>query len=51
MGIILQIIFSLILVYILYRLLLKTKPKIYMNTEGKIAPIVAKMKTLIHHYI
>jgi predicted alpha/beta-fold hydrolase len=46
MGIILQIIFSLILVYILYRLLLKTKPKIYMNTEGKIAPLVAKMKTL-----
>jgi len=46
MAIFLQIIFSFILIYILYRLLLRTKPKIFMNNESKISSIVNKMKTL-----
>ena len=46
MGIFLQIIFALILIYILYRLFLRTKPKIFMNSGSKISSIVNKMKTL-----
>ena len=49
MGIFLQIIFSLILIYILYRLFLRTKPKIFMNKESKISSIVNKMKTLKYY--
>ena len=44
-----QIIFSLILIYILYRLFLRTKPKIFMNKESKISSIVNKMKTLKYY--
>ena len=46
MAIFLQIIFSLLLIYILYRLFLTTKPKIYMNNESKISSLVSQMKTL-----
>ena len=49
MGIFLQIIFSLMLIYILYRLFLRTKPKIFMNKESKISSIVNKMKTLKYY--
>lgn len=46
MGIFLQIILALILFYILYRLFLRSKPKIIMNNESKIYPLINKMKTL-----
>jgi len=49
MGIFLQIILALILIYILYRLFLRSKPKIFMNKESKICPIVNKMKTLKYY--
>ena len=45
----LQIIFALLLIYILYRLFLVTKPKIFMNKESKISSIVNKMKTLKYY--
>jgi len=44
-----QIIFSLILIYILYRLFFWTKTKIFMNKESKISSIVNKMKTLKYY--
>ena len=46
MGIFLQILFSLLLIYILYRLFLRTKPKIFMNNESKVSSLVNQMKTL-----
>ena len=46
MGIFIQIIFSILLIYILYRLFLRTKPKIFMNNESKISSFVSQMKTL-----
>ena len=49
MVIFLQIIFALLLIYILYRLFLVTKPKIFMNKESKISSIVNKMKTLKYY--
>ena len=49
MAIFLQIILALILIYILYRLFLRTKPKIFMNKESKISSIVNKMKTLKYY--
>ena len=49
MGFVLQIIFALILIYVLYRLFLRTKPKILMNNESKISSIVNKMKTLKYY--
>jgi predicted alpha/beta-fold hydrolase len=49
MAVFLQIIFSLILIYILYRLFFWTKPKIFMNKESKISSIVNKMKTLKYY--
>ena len=49
MGIFLQIIIALILIYILYRLFLRIKPEILMNKESKISSIVNKMKTLKYY--
>ena len=49
MALILQVIFSLIFIYVLYRLFLKTKPKIFMNKESKISKIVEKMKVLKYY--
>ena len=45
----LTIIFSVLLIYIIYRITLKIKPEIFMNKNSSIAKIVSKMKTLKYY--
>ena len=46
MSIIISIILSLLLIYIIYRLTLKTKPEIFMSKDSPISKIVSQMKSL-----
>lgn len=46
MSIIIPIIFSLLLIYIIYRLTRKIKPEIFMSKDSSISKIVSQMKSL-----
>ena len=46
MAFIIPIIFSILLVFIIYRITLKIKPEIFMNKDSNISKIVSQMKTL-----
>ena len=46
---IIPIIFTIILIYIIYRIALKIKPEIYMNKDSSIAKIVSQMKSLKYY--
>lgn len=49
MSLLITILFTILLIYIIYRLTLKIKPEIFMNKEGSIAKIVSQMKTLKYY--
>ena len=49
MSIIFYIFFSLLIIYIIYRLSLKIKPEIFMNKDSKISKIVSQMNSLKYY--
>ena len=49
MSLLLSIIISLIIIYSIYRLTLKIKPKIFMNKDSKISKIISQMSSLKYY--
>jgi predicted alpha/beta-fold hydrolase len=49
MALIIPIILTILLIFIIYRIPLKTKPEIFMNKDSSISKIVSQMKTLKYY--
>lgn len=47
---IIELLVCVIALYVMYRLLVSYKPKIHVNLDGNVAPIISQMKTLKENY-